>query len=76
MEAGWDPQQATSWDLPDNHPAAGDTWKFDDEMYSGIAALDSRQGCITDFKQTLKHGLWQKASQHFCGAGLSQGVDC
>eukprot|EP00959_Pyramimonas_sp_CCMP1952_P325835 6820441-Pyramimonas_sp.AAC.1 len=51
-------------------------WKFDDDTYTGIAALDSHWGFMTDFMQTLRHALWRRASQHFCGTGLEQGVDC
>eukprot|EP00959_Pyramimonas_sp_CCMP1952_P056099 1171783-Pyramimonas_sp.AAC.1 len=72
METGWNPQQAIAWDSLASHPAAGDMWKFDETMYRGLTAPDSHHGFLADFKQMLRHALWQRASRHFCGAGLEQ----
>eukprot|EP00959_Pyramimonas_sp_CCMP1952_P121159 2533110-Pyramimonas_sp.AAC.1 len=69
LEAGWDPQQATSRGPPASHPAAGGMWKSDDDMHTGLAALDLYQGAMADFKQTPRHALWQRDSQHFYSTG-------
>eukprot|EP00959_Pyramimonas_sp_CCMP1952_P106652 2230090-Pyramimonas_sp.AAC.1 len=50
IESGWQIGEATSWAIPEPHPAAGDEWRFDDAMFSGLQAAGKSTEFLKDFK--------------------------
>jgi len=61
-EAGWNPVSPYQWVMPN-----GDLWIIKE----GVSLVP----LLYDFKDTLKQGIWHKASSHHLGKGLEAGAD-
>eukprot|EP00959_Pyramimonas_sp_CCMP1952_P339496 7110141-Pyramimonas_sp.AAC.1 len=45
-------------------------------MFTGRKALDNFKDFMQDFRDVLTLRQWRSAANHYCGAGLENGVDC
>eukprot|EP00959_Pyramimonas_sp_CCMP1952_P071562 1494714-Pyramimonas_sp.AAC.1 len=75
VQVAWSVPEATAWVIPQGHQLAGDSWRFNDHMYQGVAALDSDWAFLDDLEGIIRKRLWAQASQHYDGAGLKGGTD-
>eukprot|EP00959_Pyramimonas_sp_CCMP1952_P183323 3832816-Pyramimonas_sp.AAC.1 len=50
-------------------------WPLPDSSCTGVKAVDTHKGILTDVEASARKQLWQKASEHYCGDGVQDGVD-
>eukprot|EP00959_Pyramimonas_sp_CCMP1952_P044151 922962-Pyramimonas_sp.AAC.1 len=74
LEPGWQMGEAISWTIPEPHPAAGDDWRFNDDTFTGLRAINNFKEFLREFRDVLSLRQWHRAASRFCGGGWEKGA--